>query len=246
MKKNVLQDFIKKHTDVIEKCRWVSNAKNKTLKVDVAADTKNLLCDLTLNNWDGFGDAEVGVGNLPKFKRELNGLTGEDLTAVVNYNDDKSRIINIDFLDGENVGTLTVSDLDMIAASSKLKTVPPFNAEIIFDKDLVERFLKAKSALPDVKTFTVMMNKKGVLGLVVGFSNINSSRFSLKVNTTDGLDKVDEPLHFRADYLQQILAANSECNDSILKVSDGGFCSISFVSGDFISNYYLTTTDDQD
>lgn len=246
MKKSILLEFIKKHTDVIEKCRWVSNSKDKTLKVDVAADTKNLLCDLTLSNWDGFGDAEVGIGNMSKFKRELGGLIGEDLTTVVNYSDDKSRIINIDFMDGESVGTLTVSDLDMIAASSRLKTTPPFNAEIVFDKDLVERFLKAKAALPDVKTFTVMMNKKGMLELVVGFSNINSSRFSLKVKTNTGLDKVDAPLHFRADYLKDILAANSDVDETVLKVSDGGFCAIAFQSGDFNCKYYLTSTDDQD
>jgi hypothetical protein len=245
MKKTVLMEFIKKHT-VIEKCRWVSNAKDKTLKVDVASDTKNLLCDLTLANWDGFGDAEVGIGNMDKFKRELNGIVGEDLTAVVNYNDDKSRIINIDFMDGESVATLTVSDLDMIAASSKLKTTPPFNAEIVFDKDLIERFLRAKAALPDVKTFTVLMNKKNVLELVVGFSNINSSRFALKVKTNTGMDKVDEPLHFRADYLKDILAANTEVDSTILKVSDGGFCSIAFQNGDFDCKYSLTTTDDQD
>lgn len=245
MKKTVLMEFIKKHT-VIEKCRWVSNAKDKTLKVDVASDTKNLLCDLTLANWDGFGDAEVGVGDMKKFKQELNGIVGEDLTAVVNYNDDKSRIINIDFMDGESVATLTVSDLDMIAASSKLKTIPPFNAEIVFDKNLIERFLRAKAALPDVTTFTVMMNKKGVLELVVGFSNINSSRFALKVKTNPGKDKVDEPLHFRADYLKDILAANSEVDEAVLKVSDGGFCSIAFQSGDFDCKYSLTTTDDQD
>jgi hypothetical protein len=246
MKKTVLLEFIKKHTGVIEKCRWVSNAKDKTLKVDVAADTKNLLCDLTLSNWDGIGDAEVGIGDMGKFQRELGMLVKDDLTASVNYNDDKSRIVNIDFMDGGTVATLTVSDLDMIAASSKLKTTPPFNAEIIFDKDLIERFLKAKAALPDVKTFTVLMNKKGVLELVVGFSNINSSRASIAVKTSPGLDKVDEPLHFRADYLKDILAANSEVDEAVLKVSDGGFCSIGFTSGDFACKYHLTTTDDQD
>lgn len=246
MKKSILLEFIRKHTDVIEKCRWISNAKTKTLKADVAADTKNLLCDLTLSNWEGFSDAEVGVGNLSKFKRELTGIYGDDITAILNYSDDKARIIGVDVMDGESVATITTSDLDMIAQSSRLKALPPFNAEIIFDKELSDRFLKAKSALPDVKTFTIMMNKKGVLELVVGFSNINSSRFALKVKTTAGKDKVADPLHFRADYLKDILSANSECGDSILKVSDGGFCSISFVSGDFSCNYYLTTTDDQD
>jgi hypothetical protein len=245
MKKSILLEFIKKHTEDIDKCRWVSNAKNKTLKADVSSDTKNLLCDLTLSNWDGFGDAEVGVGDLGKFKRELSGVLGDDITCVLNYSDDKSRIANIDVMDGESVATITTSDLDMIAQSSKIKTIPKFNAEILFDKEFIERFLKAKAALPDVNNFTIMMSKKNVLELVVGFSNINSSRFILKVKTTPGKDKVQSPLHFRADYLQHILTTNSECDETTLKVSDDGLASISFISGDFDCKYYLTTTDDQ-
>ena len=246
MKKTTLLEFIKKHTDIIEKCRWVSNVKDKTLKVNVAADTKNLLCDLTLNNWDGFGDAEVGIGNMSKFKRELTGLVGDDITTVLNYNDDKSRIVSIDVMDGTDVMSVTTSDLDMIAASSKLKQSPPVSAEIIVDTAFKESFLKGKAALPDVNTFTVMVNKKKELVVVIGFSNINSSRKTIAVKTTVGLDTVDEPLHFRADYLKDILAANSECGDSILKVSDVGLCSIEFTSGDFTCKYYLTSTEDQD
>lgn len=246
MKKNVLMEFINKHTADILKCRWVSNAKDKTLKVDVASDTRNLLCDLTLANWDGWGDAEIGIGNLPKFKRELNCIAGEDFSFVLNYNDDKSRIINIDVMNGDDVGTFTLTDLDMVDKSSRLKSTPPYNAEIVCDKDFVEKFLSATAALPDVKTFTVMMNKKGVLELVVGYSSINSSRVALKVKTNDGLNKVDEPLYFRADYLKNIFAVNSECDSSVLKISDGGLCSVSYVSGDFTCNYHLSTTEDQD
>jgi NAD(P)-dependent dehydrogenase (short-subunit alcohol dehydrogenase family) len=36
----------------------------------------------------------------------------------------------------------------------------------------------------------VMMNKKNKLELVVGYSKINSSCFTLKVNTQNGLDKL--------------------------------------------------------
>jgi hypothetical protein len=244
MKKAILLEFIRKHTSVIEKCRWVSSAQDKTLKVNVVSDTKNLLCDVSLSNWDGIGDAEIGIGNMDKLKRELSGIYGDDITCVINKNDDNSRIISVDFLDGESVATITTSDLDMIPQSSRLKAAPTYNAEIIFDGEFIGRFLKAKAALPDVNTFTVMMNKKGVLELVVGYSNINSSRFALKVRTNPGLDKVADKLHFRADYLKEVLGANTECDSSVLKISDAGICSIDFTSGDFACKYYLTATDD--
>lgn len=248
MKKSNLQEFIKKYTlnGAIEKCRWLSDASAKTLKTSVSADTKVLLVDVTLANWDGFGDVELGIGDTSKFKRELNGIAGEDVTFTLNYNDDKSRIVSVNVTDDQSTGTFTTSDLDMIPKSSKLKTTPPYNAEILFDADLKERFLKAKSALPDVNGFTLMMNKKNELELVVGFSNINSSKFSLKVKTTNGKDKVDAPLHFDAEFFKSILTTNSECGDTTLFVSDDGLASISFVSGDLTCNYHLTPLDDID
>jgi hypothetical protein len=248
MKKNVLLEFIKKYSlnETIEKCRWVSNATDKTLKVSVASDTKNLLVDLTLAEWDGFGDAEVGIGNTKKFNRELNGLVGEEIDLVINYNDDNTRIIGIDVMNGKTVGKFTCSDLDMIPQSSKMKTLPPFNAEIIIDSAFKEQFLKAKSALPDVTGFTVMMNKKGVLELIIGYSNINSSRFCMSVKTTPGKDTVSEPIHFNAEYLKEILSSNSECDDTTLYISDDGLASISFTSGNFTAKYFLTPLDDQD
>lgn len=239
-------EFIKKHTSEIKKARWLSNAKDKTLKVNVAADTRNLLVDLTLNNWDGWGDAEIGIGDMDKFKKELTGLYDENVTCELEENDDKTRIISVVFLDGTSTGKFTTSDLDMIGPVSKLKNTPPVSAEIIFDEETKGRFLKHKAALPDVDTFTVMMNDKNVLQLVIGYSKINSSRFSIKVKTQNGKDKVDEPLHFRADYLAEILTVNSECGDSVLKVSNSGLCTIEFSAGDFQSKYALTTTDDQD
>jgi hypothetical protein len=149
-------------------------------------------------------------------------------------------------LDGENVGTVTTSDLATIAQSSRLKALPEFNAEILFDDELVDRFLKAKAALPDVESFTILMNKKNVLELVVGFSNINSSRYSFKVKTNPGKDVVSGPLHFNAKYLKEILTVNDlNGGSATLSVADGGLATISFVNGDFKCNYYLTPLADQ-
>lgn len=246
MKKATFLEFIKKHTSVIEKARWVSDSKNKTLTTNVIADSKNMLVDLTLNNWDGFGDAEIGIGDIPKFNRELSGLVDEDVTAVLNYNDDKTRIVSVNVMDSSSVATITTSDLEMIGASSRLKSNPPISAEIIFDADMKERFLKAKSALPDVKTFTLLMNKKNELEMIIGYSKINSSRYTLKVKTNPGKDTVEGPLHFRSDYFKEALSVNSNAGDSVLYVSNNGLCTISFVEGDFSVKYHFSTTDDQD
>jgi hypothetical protein len=243
MKKTLLTDFIDKHTTAIGKARWVSNSTDKTLKSNTASDAKNLLLDLTLKNWDGFGDAELGVGDIPKFKKELTGLVNDDVSCELNYNEDKSRIISVSITSGKSNAIITTSDLDMIPPQSKLKKLPDVSAEVVFDSDLKERFLKAKSALPDVDMFTVMMNKKNVLEIVIGYSNINSSRYNLEVSTQNGKDKVENPLHFRADFLKEILSVNSEYGDVVLSVSDDGLSWISFKNDVFDAVYYLLSSD---
>jgi hypothetical protein len=244
VKKQTLLNFIKKHTKVISKCRWLSNATDKTLKVSVAADTKNFLCDLTLHNWNAFGDYEIGIGDMEKFKREINCL-GDTFSITPNFNNDK-MVIGLSCNDGKNITTITTSSMDMIAESSKMKPLPDVNAEIIFDKDLTERFIKAKASLPDVSGFTVMMNKQGDIEIVVGYSNINSSQTTLTVRTTPGLDMVSEPIHFNANHLTDILKANSEFQESVLKVSDKGLAWIEYVNEEMTCKYYLSPLDDID
>jgi hypothetical protein len=245
MKKSVLLEFIKKYSlnGTIEKCRWISDTKAKTLKVDVANDTKNLLVSVVLANWDGIEESELGIGDTKQVKTALGALCDEDITSVLNQSDDKDRIISIDFVDNGTTRTVITSDLDALPKSASMKTLPPMNAEIIFDAELKERFLKAKASLPDVESLTVLMNKKNVLEMMIGFSNINSNRASVKVKTVSGKDTVTSPIHFRADHLKEILSANSESGDTTLYVSDDGLATISFVSGDFTCKYYMMSLD---
>lgn len=70
MKKSILLEFIKKHTTDIDKARWISNAKDKTLKANVVADTKNLLIDLTLKNWEAWKEVLKNKIEHVKHKRE--------------------------------------------------------------------------------------------------------------------------------------------------------------------------------
>ena len=245
MKKEILSEFIKKYSlnGAIQKCRWLSNAKDKTLTVSVAAETRNLLAFVKLANWDGFGDAEVGVGDTNTFTKMLSGITTDDIALTLNYNTDNTRIINVGVEYDGSSATITTSDLDTIPPSSSLKTLPVFNVEIVVNDDFKQKFLKAKASLPDVNSFTVLMNKKSMLEMIIGYSNINSNRFTLKVDTQNGNNTIDKPMHFDANYLKSILSANSEAGDTTLFISDDGLASISFTSGDFTSTYYLVPLD---
>jgi hypothetical protein len=54
---------------------------------------------------------------------------------------------------------------------------------------------------------------------------------------------VENPLHFRADFLKEILSVNSEYGDVVLSVSDDGLSWISFKNDVFDAVYYLLSSD---
>jgi hypothetical protein len=57
---------------------------------------------------------------------------------------------------------------------------------------------------------------------------------------------VSEPIHFNANHLTDILKANSEFQESVLKVSDKGLAWIEYVNEEMTCKYYLSPLDDID
>lgn len=241
MNKSLLQEFIKKYSlnGVIDKCCWISKSKEKTLGVVSLNDSKNLLVVVNMLNWEGFGDAELGIGDTKRVKTLLGGIIKDDITLTLNYSEDKANIINMDIIDDKSMVTVTTCHTTAVPKSSGLKKVPEFNAEIIFDEEFKERFLKAKGALSEIDSFTILMNKKDKLEMIIGYSNNNTDRFTLELKTNDGKDTVSAPITFNANYLKEILNANPETETSTLYVSDDGLASISFKTDNFDCNYYL-------
>ena len=133
-----------------------------------------------------------------------------------------------------------LSDLSVIPAAPKVKEIKSFDVEIPIDAAFVDRFVKAKSALPDIDSFTFLMNKKGdKIELVIGYASINSNRIKVEVAATAGKDKLEKPISFNANYFREILLKNTDSGNTVLKISALGIANISFTSPDFMSNYYL-------
>jgi hypothetical protein len=111
--------------------------------------------------------------------------------------------------------------------------------EIPLDADFISKFVSSKGALADVDTFTLTMNKKGKLEMIIGYSSINSNRIKLAVNAVEGKDTVTKNINFNANHLKEILVANKDCTNAHLKVSEAGLASVEFVCGDITAEYYL-------
>lgn len=240
MKKQILEQFIRKYSlnGTIESVKLTVDAKKTLLSTNTITEEKNVLVDVKYNKFDAItDDCELGIHDTSKLKSML-GVLGEDVTLELNKKTD-GKITSIVFNDTSTDVQFVTADLSVIPAAPTLKKLPVFNVEIELNADFIAKFSKAKNALPDVETYTLMMNKKGVLEMILGYSTLNSNRIKLNVKTINGKDKLGKTINFNAKYLKEILSANNDCDNAVLKVSDAGLATISFSGSDFDSTYYM-------
>jgi hypothetical protein len=191
---------------------------------------------VTLNNFSDLEDGELGINDTSKLVKLLGVLKDEIKTE---YNKVGDKITSVVFSDESTDVQYVIADLSVIPSAPPLKKIPPFTVEIPLDAEFISKFVSSKGALADVDTFTLMMNKKGKLEMIIGYSSINSNRIKLAVNAVEGKDTVTKNINFNANHLKEILLANRDCTNAHLKVSEAGLASVEFVCGDITAEYYL-------
>jgi hypothetical protein len=160
MKKQILDTFIKKYSlnGIINSVKWAVDSDKKTLKTNAITEEKNVLVSVEVANFDSIGETcELGVYETSRLSKMLAVL---DDTAELGLNKKDDKITSVSFSDDATDAQFITADLSVIPAAPNLKKLPEFGTEIELDKDFVDRFIKAKSALPEVDTFTLLMNKK--------------------------------------------------------------------------------------
>lgn len=197
------------------------------LSVRMISDDKTLLGDVTVVGGE-FPNGEFGIYTTSQLKGLLSVLDDaikvEEITGALKFSDKKTKV------------QYMLAAPSVIPAVPDLKALPPFDAEITLDDDFVNKFIKSKGVLADSDTFTFTFKaKKGEV--ILGYSSINSNRISIEVDCKAKNDI--EPIAFSAKYLKAILMANKGSKSSSLKISSKGLSHLSFVDGDYTSNYYL-------
>jgi uncharacterized protein YeeX (DUF496 family) len=238
MTKETLKTFINKYYlgGTVESVKWIANTSNKQLVTNAITEDKNVLLKVTLNNFSELADGELGINDTSKLVKLLTVLTDEIKTE---YNKSGEKISSIVFSDANTDVQYVTADLSVIPVAPPLKKVPPFTVEIPLDTDFISKFVTSKNALSDVFTFTLTMNKKSKLEMIIGYSSMNSNRIKLAVNAVDGKDTITKNISFNANHFKEILVANKDCTNAHLKVSEAGLASVEFVCGDITAEYYL-------
>ena len=235
MQKSKLDKFIQKYNlgGNVNSVKWKS--PTDTLSTTFVTPDKSLLGTVKASKFQ-FEDAEIGVYQTDQLK-SLIGVLGDDVSLDLSKFDDKA--VSLKVKNGPVSVDYVLSDLSVIADPPALKRLPEFGTRIKLDTSFINTFIKGKSALSDVDTFTVLNGKNG-LEVIIGYSSTNTNRVNIPVETET--NDLTSGVSFNANLFKEVLVANRECSSAVLEVSNEGLAKVNFKVDDYDSTYYLVAT----
>ena len=119
-----------------------------------------------------------------------------------------------------------------------MKQLPDWNTSINLSKEFIDKFIKAKNAIPESENFGVTC-KDNIAEIIINYSSINTNRikFSVKCDNEDCDDM--SVVCFSSNGFKEILQANKDAESAKLEVSEAGLARATFNSKTFTSIYYL-------
>jgi hypothetical protein len=232
MEKSKLEKFIVKYAlgGSCESVLWKSDGNDITVRV--ISDDKNVLGIVTVKDVR-LEEGDYGIFDTKQLSSMLSVLS-DSITVTPRKNSGKTSAIHI--TDSVVKVDYVLADAAVIPNAPDLKQLPNFEVEIQLDQKFINTFLKAKGALSDVETFTVLSDGT-TASIVLGYSDMNTNRITLDVDTTHNA-KIN-PINFSARYLKEILSANRESTGGVLKVSSKGLAYVKFGLTEYNTDYYL-------
>ena len=239
MQKSKLDRFIQKYNlgGNVNSVKWKSTTD--TLSTTFVTPDKSLLGTVKADKFQ-FEDAEIGVYQTDQLK-SLIGVLGDDISLDLSKFDDKA--VSLKVKNGPISVDYVLSDLSVIADPPALKRLPEFGTRIKLDTKFIDTFIKGKSALSDVDTFTILNGKNGI-EIVIGYSSTNTNRVNIPVETDS--EDLKNSIAFNANLFKEVLVANKECTSAVLEVSNEGLARVNFKVDDYDSTYYIVAMQDVD
>jgi len=210
--------------------------------VKLVSNDDNIMCELIDNDqtvvgnikWQNtpFAQGDLGINHTGGLIKMLSAV-GEDINITVKDNNGKNYAMEIQ--EGKTKMTFMLADTTIIPAVPTINAEPDYNVTINIDDEFINKFIKAKNALPDAKNFAVQI-KNGNIIFIINYTTINADNIYFEVGTADSDDM--QPICFSADKLKEILTANRGDAGRIL-ISPDGLSRVEFAGQDFESKYWL-------
>ena len=239
MQKSKLDKFISKYNlgGNVNSVKWKSSGDS--LSTSFVTPDISLLGNVKVDKFS-FESAELGIYQTDQLK-SLIGVLGDDISLDLTSAGDRAVSLNVK--NGAISIDYVLSDLSVIPDPPALKRLPEFGTQIKLDTKFINTFVKGKSALSDIDSFTILNGKNGV-EVVIGYSSTNTNRVNIPVETTSS--SLEKPISFNANLFKEVLVANRECTSAVLEVSNEGLAKVNFKVDDYDSTYYVVAMQDVD
>ena len=234
MNKITLDTFIQKYNlgGNVNSVKW--NSDGSTLSTRFISPDKSLLGELTLVK-QTLPKFEVGVYDTLLLSKMLGTLADKVDFTLTNVD---NMPVAFHFTDSVMSADYVLAAVGVIPDVPELKNIPEFNTLVNIDSQFINSFIRGKGALADVETFAINPIDTG-LEFVIGYSDINSNRISIKVQS--GAVSITDSIVFNANLFKEVLSANKVCSKATLQISDKGLAHIEFNVDDFNVKYWLVS-----
>ncbi len=239
MQKSKLDRFIQKYNlgGNVNSVKWKSDGS--ALSTSFVTPDKSLLGNVKVDKFP-FDDAELGIYQTDQLKSLINVL-GDDVSLDLLKFGDKA--VSLKVKNGPVSVDYVLSDLSVISDPPQMKRLPEFGTKIKLDSNFISTFVKGKSALSDIDTFSIVKSGDGC-EVVIGYSSTNTNRVNIPVDCSSC--DIDKPITFNANLFKEVLVSNRECTSAVLEVSTEGLAKVDFKVDDFDSTYYIVAMQDMD
>ena len=151
---------------------------------------------------------------------KLLAVLEDDISLSLNRVGEK--IVSLKLNDHSTKINYALADLAIIPTVPTMQYIPKeFELVLKLDSDFSNTYLRAKSALPEVVTFSVLSDDSNTAKIILGQTDVNTNTVTLNVDTTAA--KNIDTMYFNADIFADILSANKDCESELEISSEGLF-----------------------
>ncbi len=234
IKKAVLEKFIEKYTlaGSIQKVKL--QVLNKELLTDFISDQKTIVGKIQLVDFD-CEDLECLVYDSAQLVKFLNALSQDiDIEFIKNPT---GGIRALKLSDSVKNITFSLSDVENAPKVPTPKKLPNFEVEIEVTPELIENFIKSKSAL-DYQTFYVAKDENDKFKFIIA-NSLDENANQISVDTGVTIAEPFKEAKYDSNYFKEILSANKKSLKGKISISSRGMIYASFFDGDYTSEYFL-------
>ena len=243
--KSKLQSIISKYylNGLVQSVRW--ETKENKLSISFTSENKDIAGDLMCEN-SPVEDSEIAIFDTSQLNKLISVTNGELLLTLEKEHKIFSKLHIQD--NSFNVA-YSLADSLLVPKRGTINFPTEYDVIIELTPEIVNNFIKAKSALTDISDVMISTEEDPDRGTVVQFAFGDLNNFSNKIkyivdeNIEVTLGK-DLKLPFNSDSFKNILAANKDLESGKLSLTEEGFMKLEFQSEDIKTLYYMVRKED--